>query len=691
MIMAEPTDLTPSPFHPGEIYFQRAIGVADRMDAFGRKVIRDYMPDQHRDFYAQLPFIVLGTVDENGATWATLLSGQPGFLSSPDSRTLSLKSVINTADPAAKGIGAGAAIGLLGIELQTRRRNRINGFVASLNADGFDVQVEHTFGNCPQYIQLRDFLSEPDLREPPIPEETIINDSLTERTRQIIASADTFFVSSFIDDEQGRHVDASHRGGKPGFVRINKDGSLTIPDFAGNLHFNTLGNLLLNPKAGLTFPVFETGDMLQMTGFADVDLESNEIDAFQGAERLWTFRPEKVVLRPRAFPLRWTSRHDGSSPNSLMTGDWKQARERLTAETLKSIWRPFRISEIVDESNVIRSFHLEPADGMGTVPHKAGQHLPIRVTPDGVGKPVMRTYTISTAPSDGAYRISVKRQGLVSNYLHDQCSVGDIIEAKAPAGAFTIDAMERRPAVLLAAGVGVTPILAMLRHIVFEGLRKRHIRPTWLFLAARNKSERAFDGEIRRLAEKGGDAVRVVRVLEDNAGAEQGKDFDHLGRIDIDLLKSELPFDGYDFFMCGPPPFMQALYDSLVILGTPDNRIHAEAFGPASLNRQPDQPASSLKRASKKSVPVTFAHSGKEARWEPGNGTLLDLAEARGLTPAFSCRSGNCGTCAVKILSGDITYAKPPPVTVSSGTALICCAVPADHGEGPTNRLILDL
>jgi hypothetical protein len=680
-----------SPFHDGEVALQKAVGVAERMEAFGRRVIRDHMPDQHRDFYRQLPFIVLGAVDGASDAWVTLLSGRPGFMTSPDPKRLTFAAYPDPQDPATASLGDGTAVGLLGIELHTRRRNRMNGTLRALGQEGFEVAVEHAFGNCPQYIQLRDFafVREPgDFAEVPAAQTLGIE---SPQVRAIIAAADTFFVASYVDDANGRHVDASHRGGKSGFVRINADGSLTIPDFAGNLHFNTLGNILKNPKVGLVFPDFATGDMLHLTGDAEVVLESDEIAAFQGAERLWVFRPRKIVLRPAALPLRFAMRADGWSPNSLMTGDWEQAAERIEAEKSRNSWRPFRIARIVDESSVIRSFHLEPADGKGIVAHEAGQHLPIRVRPDPAGQPVLRTYTLSTAPSDGFYRISVKRQGLVSSHLHDDLKVGDVIEARAPAGGFTIDPREARPAVLLAAGVGITPMLAMLRSIVFEGLRKRRVRPTFMFIAARTLAERAFDAEIAELAAQADGAVRVIRLLDVIDGAVPGTDFDAEGRISTDLFRQTLPFDGYDFYLCGPPPFMQGLYDQLSDIGVPDARIHAEAFGPASLKRREPAGAQALAPAAETPVPVAFAKSGKEARWDASAGSLLDLAEARGLTPEYSCRGGSCGTCAVKVLAGKVTYEARPSAKVASDEALICCAVPAAPSAGGGNRLILDL
>jgi uncharacterized protein len=688
--MADPLPSPVSPFHPGEVTLQERVGVAARMAQFGARVIRDHMPDQHRDFYAQLPFVVLGTVDAEGNVWATLLTGRPGFARSPDPRHLDFAAVRDPRDPASAGIAPGAAIGMLGIELHTRRRNRMNGRVERANDGGFRVEVEHAFGNCPQYIQLRDygFAREPgDIADlPPARTASVLD----ETARAMIGAADTFFVASYLDDASGRHVDASHRGGKAGFVRIAEDGTLTIPDFAGNLHFNTLGNILLNPRAGLVFPDFEAGDMLQLTGTAEVVLDDPEIAAFQGAERLWRFRPTRVVHRPGALALRWTFRADGWSPNSLMTGDWETAERRLAAETLKTRWRPFRIARIVDESATIRSFHLEPADGAGIVAHEAGQHLPIRVTPEG-DAPVQRSYTLSSAPSDGGYRISVKRQGLVSTHLHERLGVGEMIEARAPAGGFTIDAAERRPAVLLGAGVGITPMIAMLRHLVYEGLRTRRVRPTWLFVGARTLAERAFDAEIAELVTAAGGAVRLVRVLSDPTGAEAARDYDAEGRLTVDLLKTILPFDGYDFYLCGPSTFMQDMYDGLRALGTPDARIHAEAFGPAALVRASDGPAVTLPPAATEKVPVAFAQSGKEARWAPDSGSLLDLAESRGLNPPYSCRTGSCGSCATKLLAGRVTYRTPPQAKVADDIALICSAVPAAAAPGEDGRLILDL
>ncbi|WP_407520748.1 pyridoxamine 5'-phosphate oxidase family protein [Methylobacterium oryzisoli] len=668
-------------WHAGEKALQEKVGVAERMEAVGQRVVRNYMPDQHRAFFAQIPFIVLGSVDGRGDAWATLLAGRPGFIASPTAQTLDIRARPDPGDPAAEGTRDGDAIGLLGIELHTRRRNRLNGIVRSTAQGALHVAVDQSFGNCPQYIQLRDaaFVRDPHEPFPGAVEET---SGLDAAARAVIESADTFFVASYADREERRQVDVSHRGGKAGFVRIAADGTLTIPDFAGNLFFATLGNILLNGKAGLVFADFETGDLLQMTGDAAVILDSPEIAGFQGAERLWTFRPRRVVRRPGALPLRWTFRAEGWSPNSLMTGDWREAADHVRAARLAARWRPLRVTRIVDESRAIRSFHLEADDGAGLIPHQAGQHLPIRLTLPGSDRPVIRTYTLSVAPSDGFYRISVKRDGAVSRHLHDTIRVGDIIEARAPGGAFTLDARETRPAVLLAGGVGITPLLAMLQHVVYEGLRTRRVRPTTLVHAVRSTADRAFEAELAQLAEAAQGAVRIVRVVGDGVGTE-GIDYDAAGRIDMALLTRFLPFADYDFYLCGPPAFAQALYDGLRGYSIADERIHAEAFGPSSLVRSLPAAATAPTRRppATRPVPVSFIDSTKEARWTPESGTLLDLAEARGLSPEFSCRTGSCGTCRTKLLAGAVTYVRETSAPVAEDEVLICSAVPAEDAD----------
>lgn len=668
-----------SPWHAGEKSLQEKVGVAERMEQFGQKVIRDYMPDQHRQFYHQLPFMVAGTVDAQGRPWATLLEGPEGFVTSPEPRQLVISATPAADDPAASGIVVGQAIGLLGIELHTRRRNRINGQISQAAGGQLLVEVEQSFGNCPQYIQLRDYRR---VDQPALPRED--STALDASAIAMIESADTFFVASYVDhDDAQRSVDVSHRGGRPGFIKVEGN-RLTIPDYAGNLHFNTLGNLLLTPRAGLLFVDFASGNVLQLSGRTELILESPAIAAFEGAERLWTLEVEQVVLRPAGVSLRWA--FEEYAPTSLMTGTWAEAEQRLKQSKAQREWQSWRVLQIAQESRDIRSFYLQPEDG-SPVPFAAGQHIPVRVR---LGEDsVVRTYSLSSAPADGYVRISVRAQGPASRHLHEQVAVGDLLQVRLPMGSFKLDSDSPRPVVLIGAGVGITPLWAMLR----EQLTRHPSRPIHLFQGARSLAELPFQQELTALRQANS-ALSVHRALsQPEAHAQQGRDYELTGRLGIEQIKSRLALDDYDFYLCGPPGFTQDIYDGLRTVNVPDHRLHAEAFGPSTLKRHGDaaQPPLMQPPAASVPVPVYFAGSAKEARWTPHSGSLLELAENRGLSPDFSCRGGSCGSCKTRVLSGQVHYPNPPAELPDSGSVLICCAVPAQLEGDSAQPLVLDL
>ena len=309
-----------SPFHKGEQTLQARLGIQERMDKLGRRMIREYLTEQHRQFFAQLPYAIAGTVDASGRPWASILVGEPGFLSTPDDRTLQVDASPLFGDPLAENLLAGSDIGFLGIELHSRRRNRMNGAISAIDGNRFTVKVQQTFGNCPQYIQARSFewVDFDPATAKPIREIS----TLLDRERGAIDTADTFFIATAYQDESaGRAsgVDVSHRGGKPGFVRIDDD-TLTVPDFSGNGHFNTLGNIELNPRAGLLFADFDRGNVLYLTGTAEVIWEGDEISTYKGAERLLRFRLEKGYWVEDSLPLRWSAPE--FSPFLDRTGSW---------------------------------------------------------------------------------------------------------------------------------------------------------------------------------------------------------------------------------------------------------------------------------------------------------------------------------------------------------------------------------
>jgi predicted pyridoxine 5'-phosphate oxidase superfamily flavin-nucleotide-binding protein len=292
-----------SPFHTGEQTIQSLAGVRDLMERKGRAVIRNYMPEQHRSFFAALPFLVVGLADQNGHPWATTLSGPPGFMNSAEDNLLAIKAWVDPGDPLHSCIRDGAPIGGLGIELSTRRRNRINGRIENcIIGEGFSIRVQQSFGNCPKYIRAR---TERPLPRSELAPECRMASHLDDNDVRFIAEADTFFIASrsaqLGQDEPSQGLDVSHRGGLPGFVRVISQTEVSFPDFSGNLLFNTLGNLEVDARAGLLFIDFRSGRMLHIIGRARIRWDVPETMRSAGVERLIFLNIQRVVNRDRGF------------------------------------------------------------------------------------------------------------------------------------------------------------------------------------------------------------------------------------------------------------------------------------------------------------------------------------------------------------------------------------------------------
>ena len=316
--MPEGIGMNSTPFHAGEIAMQQAAGVRERMLELGPRVIRDQMPEQHREFFEQLPTLLVGSADGQQRPWVSMLAGLPGFIEAPDAWHLRVTARPRIDDPLHAQLHVGSAIGLLCIEPQTRRRNRVNGSVVAVDATGFTVRVQQSFGNCPKYIQAR----RPEWIDasramPAVQREEA---RLSTAAAALVARADTLFIAS---TAPGQGVDVSHRGGKPGFVRVATGTSgtvLSFPDFSGNFFFNTLGNLSAHPAAGLLFIDHESGGLLQLSGRAAIIAGGPEVDAFVGAQRLVRVELESGVWAPRALPLRWSAPQPASQ--LAATGHW---------------------------------------------------------------------------------------------------------------------------------------------------------------------------------------------------------------------------------------------------------------------------------------------------------------------------------------------------------------------------------
>ncbi|WOB09028.1 pyridoxamine 5'-phosphate oxidase family protein [Piscinibacter gummiphilus] len=285
--------------HAGETTVQRRLGVDERMGEVMEQVVRTWMPEQHRELFGKLPTLLVGSLDAHGRPWASMLHGAPGFIRAPDERHLHIAARPSPDDPWQPALDT--PIGLLGLEPHTRRRNRMNGSVVALDADGFTIEVDQSFGNCPKYIQARTPYTVHRTPAAPRAEGPLLGDTALELVRH----ADTLFIATASHTPRAHAgaegVDVSHRGGPPGFVHVGTHEGrtvLTIPDYPGNRFFNTLGNLVVNPRAGLLFVDYHAGHLLQLTGDAHL--------LWEGELRAIRITVQNGWWRAHALPLRWS-------------------------------------------------------------------------------------------------------------------------------------------------------------------------------------------------------------------------------------------------------------------------------------------------------------------------------------------------------------------------------------------------
>ncbi|MBW4542310.1 MAG: pyridoxamine 5'-phosphate oxidase family protein [Myxacorys chilensis ATA2-1-KO14] len=286
------------PFHDGEIQVQTRAGVRAEAEQLSRVISKTLKPAAVEFLRAQ-PFAIAGSISPDDRVWASLLTGVPGFVQSIDPQTIQIKTNFSTTDPLHQSLQSNSQIGLLIIDLANRRRLRVNGRVTIATIDYLQIQIQQAFFNCPKYIQTREveFSSEP-LPSPKVQ----VRNLLTDADRDAIAQTDTFFIAS-THSQQG--ADVSHRGGYPGFVRVIDATTLVFPDYVGNNMFQTLGNLSVNPNAGLLLIDFEQGHTLQLSGQAKIVWDAEQLKRFVGAQRLIEFSIEQVRETQHATPLRW--------------------------------------------------------------------------------------------------------------------------------------------------------------------------------------------------------------------------------------------------------------------------------------------------------------------------------------------------------------------------------------------------
>jgi ferredoxin-NADP reductase len=360
-------------------------------------------------------------------------------------------------------------------------------------------------------------------------------------------------------------------------------------------------------------------------------------------------------------------------------------QEAPIGETMWNGFRRFQIIFKVKEAQDILSFYLAPVDGKPLPQFLPGQHLTFRLNIPGQQKPVIRCYSLSDSPNHSDYyRITIKRQsppkdakdappGLSSSFFHDSLIERDYVDVQAPSGHYYLDISKETPVVLIAGGVGITPLLSMLNTITEKNSEgKLSNRETWFFLGCHNRLDHVMKEHLKRVAKTHKNVSLHVCYSNPTESDIRGNGFHHRGRITVDLLKQVLPSNNYDYYFCGPPKMMGDLHEGLGEWGVPEDNLHFEAFNSAAINTI----AGAESTETKSSLKVTFAQSQMTLPWNPSAGSLLAFAEENGIMLNSGCRAGNCGTCLTDIKRGLVTYLVEPDKKPDARSCLTCISVP---------------
>ena len=430
-------------------------------------------------------------------------------------------------------------------------------------------------------------------------------------------------------------------------------------------------------------------------GFYFRVLQEGEVGAGDAIERICA-HPVGMSVRRMSNLLYFEKDDLDGARDALrihaLSPGWKQSFEtRLAkAKLLQPVQRKLRtlvVNRKVRESENITSFYLVAEDGKPLATFLPGQFLPLKLDILGQYRPVVRTYSLSDRPDAGHYRLTIKREaappdrpdvypGVASNYFHDQVDVGSKILAQPPRERFFLDPSRESPVVLLSAGVGLTPLVSMLTAIVESGSR----RQTWFIHGARSGREHAMGALVRRLSEENDNVHTHIRYSRPGSEDRVGRDTGGEGYVDMAFLQGLLLDRDFYFYLCGPTPFMQSLFAGLLGWGVPGDRIYYEFFGPASALTNRAQVSTPKRIAGAAEccgeMEVTFSKAGIKANWNPSFESILDLAEANGLSPEYSCWTGICHTCVSSLEDGNVEYVLDPLDPPDPGSVLICCAKP---------------
>ena len=443
------------------------------------------------------------------------------------------------------------------------------------------------------------------------------------------------------------------------------------------------------------------GFYMRVMAEGEVEAGDRIVKVRDGPQRLTVVEADALLYLPGRDPrqLERALRIDAFSPGwkaafhsmaeEMRGAGWAENQGLILDAGSPAAWPGFRRLRVVGtrtESRNVFSLELETAATEETAPAAPGQFITLRLPVEGGRPPILRSYSLTATSDPGRYPISVKQEphGVAGRYLREHVKVGDTIEAAAPRGGFVLRA-GTRPVVLLSAGIGVTPVLAMLRALA----KQASTRPVWWLHGAHNGEQHPFLKEVEALLRTLPDSHRVIAYSHPLPTDRQGVDFDREGHLDVDELRQlGVPHDA-DFYLCGPDSFMHDFNDGLAALSILPDRIRAERFGPGQsfMPGVIDQPvrAAHLPPGPPGSGPqVSFARSGLTVNWDAHYASLLELAEACNVPVRFACRTGVCHTCISRLLAGTVAYEPEPLERPAEDNALICCS-------RPTGEVTLDI
>ncbi len=448
------------------------------------------------------------------------------------------------------------------------------------------------------------------------------------------------------------------------------------------------GLLVSHHRPGFYFRVLEEGEVQAGDGITKLS---------SGPEHMTVADVDALLYLPghshqellRALRVPALSPGWQASFRALLDEEPGSGNAGLVVTSPPPAWPGFRqvtVKAITRESDSAISVRLEEPTGAPLPPARPGQYITLRVQPDKAQPALLRNYSLSGPPGADYYRITVKREkgGSVSGYLHTRLAVGNQLDIAAPRGAFILD-QTHVPVLLISAGIGATPVLAMLQALAQE----RSDREIWCLYGARNGREHPFAAEARAFLSSLPNAHAHVYYSQPGPADVEGRDFDSAGRLTASSLAGLDPPTNAQAYLCGPPAFMDEISAGLAALGLDPSRIHTEVFGPAAgmmpgiattparaPHPPPGEPGSGPK--------IAFARSDLTIPWSTDYQSLLELAESCDVPVRWSCRTGVCHTCETTLIAGDVDYDPDPVEPPTTGSVLICCSQPHDD-------LVLDL